>query len=261
MKAALYDLYEKHGKSVDGLRAELGDRDQAARQGFGLSGWQRGRPGPRQVEETNMTVNELVQELQRLDRADLDVFIPYPHCCGQRGVDFDLLDAEYVVRMEREGRQVGLLGDTRQQCLEDRRSDSRTRVRTAAAGRASELAAGLGLRYVRTLTRTDFERMYQDIREGHHIARSRSSRLLRPNLEFEATDGQDTHYVMVETPFRAAPEDIALVRMGVGLMTEFTGCTCRAIIACVVRDPSAEADIASGEVNWHLIEPGDLETE
>jgi hypothetical protein len=27
LKAALYDLYEKHGKSVDGLRAELGDRD------------------------------------------------------------------------------------------------------------------------------------------------------------------------------------------------------------------------------------------
>ena len=217
-----------------------------------------GRPGPRQVEETNMTVNELVQELQR---PDLAVHIPCPHCCGQRGADFDLLDAEHVVQMERDGRQVGLLGDTRQQCLEDRRSDSRTRVRTAAAGRASELAAGLGLQYVRTLTRTDFERMYQDIREGHHIGRSRSSRLLRTNLVIEATDGQDTHYVMVETPFRASPEDIALVRMGVGLMTELTGCASHAVVACVVRDSSAEADIASGQVHWHLMEPGDLETE
>ena len=27
LKAALYDLYEKHGKSLDGLKAELGDRD------------------------------------------------------------------------------------------------------------------------------------------------------------------------------------------------------------------------------------------
>ena len=163
--------------------------------------------------------------------------------------------------MERDGRQVGLLGDTRQQCLEDRISDSRTRVRTAAAGRASELAAGLGMQYARTLTRTDFERMYQDIREGHHIARSRSSRLLRPNLVIEATDGQDTHYVMVETPFRATPEDIAPVRMGVELMTELTGCASHAVVACVVRDSSAEADIASGQVHWHLIEPGDLETE
>ena len=209
-----------------------------------------------------MTVNELVQELHRLDRPDLDVFIPCPHCCGQRGADFDLLDAEHVVQMERDGRQVALLGDTRQQCFEDRRSDIRTRVRTAAAGRTSAIAAaGLGLQYVRTLTRTDFERMYQDMREGHHIARSRFSRLLRPNLVTEATDGQDTHYVMVETPFRATPEDIALVRMGVELMTEFTGCTCRAVIACVVRDPSAEADIASGEVNRHLIERGELEAE
>ena len=222
-----------------------------------------GRPGPRQVEETNLTVNELVQELQRLDRPDLDVFIPYPHCCGQRGVDFDLLDAEYVVQMERDGGQVGLLGDPRQYCLGDRRSDSRLRVRKAATGHAPAIAAGLALQYVRALIRRDFERMYQDMREGHHIARSRSSRLLRPNLVIEATDGRDTHYVMVETPFRATPEaeDIAPVRMGVGLMTELTGSTCRAVIACVVRDPSAEADIASGEVNWHLIERGELEAE
>ena len=124
-----------------------------------------------------MTVNELIQELQRLDRPDLDVFIPCPHCCGQRGADFDVLDAEYVVRMERDGRQAGLLGDTRQDCLGDRRSDSRLRVWKAATGHAPAIAAGLGLQYARTLTRTDFERMYQDIREGHHIARSRSSRV------------------------------------------------------------------------------------
>ena len=208
-----------------------------------------------------MTVNELVQELQRPDRPDLVVHIPCPHCYGQRGADFDLLDAEHVVQMERDGRQAGLLGDTRQECLGDRRSDSRLRVRKAATGHAPAIAAGLGLQYARTLTRRDFERMYQDMREGHHIARSRSSRLLRPNLVIEATDGQDTHYVMVETPFRASPEDIAPVRMGVGLMTELTGCTCRAVIACVVRDPSAEADIASGQVNWHFIERGELEAE
>ena len=45
LKAALYDLYEKHGKSVDGLKDELGDRDQAASQGFDISGWQRAAPG------------------------------------------------------------------------------------------------------------------------------------------------------------------------------------------------------------------------
>ena len=79
-----------------------------------------------------MTVTELIQKLQRLDRPDVDVFIPCPHCCGQRGADFDLLDAEYVVRMERDGGQAVLLGDPRQDCPGDRRSDSRLRVRKAA---------------------------------------------------------------------------------------------------------------------------------
>ena len=31
LKQRLYDLYEGHGKCVDGLRAEMGDRDRAAR--------------------------------------------------------------------------------------------------------------------------------------------------------------------------------------------------------------------------------------
>ena len=150
-----------------------------------------------------MTVNELVQELQRLDRPDLDVFIPCPHCCGQRGADFDLLDAEHVVRMERDGGQVGLLGDTRQQCLEDRRSDSRLRVRKAATGHAPAIAAGLALQYVRTLALTDTERISVEAMGGH-IVGSRFRSLRNPELAIiEATDGQDTHYVMVETPFRA----------------------------------------------------------
>ena len=80
-----------------------------------------------------MTVTELVQELQR---PDLAVHILCPHCCGQRGAEFDLLDAEHVVQMERDGRQVVLPGDTRQDCLGDRRSDSRLRVWKAATGHA-----------------------------------------------------------------------------------------------------------------------------
>ena len=75
------------------------------------------------------------------------------------------------------------------------------------------------------------------------------------------TSKELAYAVMVETPFRAAPEDIALVRMGVELMTELTGCASHAVVAWVVRDSSAEADIASGQVNWHFIERGELEAE
>ena len=208
-----------------------------------------------------MTVIELIQELQRLDRPDLDVFIPCPHCCGQRGVDFDLLDAEYVVQMERDGGQVGLPGDPRQYCLGDRRSDSRLRVRKAATGHAPAIAAGLALQYVRTLALTDTERISVEARGGH-IVGSRFRCLRNPELAIiEATDGQATHYVMVETPFRASPQDIALVQRNVELITELTGCIYRAVMACVVVDSSAEADTASGDVNRHFIERGELEAE
>ena len=176
------------------------------------------------VEMTPMTVGALIQELQRLRRVDLAVHIPCPHCCCQGGTDFDMQDAEYVEQMEYDGRQVVELGDPRQQCLGDRRSNSWRRVRTAVGGRVSELAAALKLQYMRTLTRENLEQMYRDM-EGGHLARSKFHPLYRTNLVIEAMKGLDTDYVMVATPVRATPHDIALVLRNVDLMTELTGRT------------------------------------
>ena len=209
-----------------------------------------------------MTVTELIRELQRLARPGLPVFIPCPHCCGQRGTGFDLLDAEYVGQMEHDGRQVLLLGDPREECLVDCRSDSRRRVRKAAAEQARDMAAGLGLGYVRTLTGKDLERMYRDTRGGR-IARSRFSRLLRSSLLIlEAAEGEETRFLMVETPFRAMLEDIARWPGGdAELMADLAARPCHPVIACVVRDPSVEAGGSSSQVHWHFIEPGGLEAE
>ena len=44
LKAALYDLYEKHGKPVGGLRAQWGAGIRPPGRGFSLSGWQRAAP-------------------------------------------------------------------------------------------------------------------------------------------------------------------------------------------------------------------------
>ena len=66
---------------------------------------------------------------------------------------------------------------------------------------------------------------------------------------------------MVETPFRASPQNIALVQRNVELMTELTGCIYHAGHDGVVVDSSAEADTASSDVNRHFIERGELEAE
>ena len=41
-----------------------------------------------------MNAEELVQELRNLNNPNLRIYIPCPHCCGQPGADFELLDAE-----------------------------------------------------------------------------------------------------------------------------------------------------------------------
>ena len=68
-----------------------------------------------------MTVDELIQAPQELNQPDLEVYVPCPHCCGQPGADFDMLDADHCLTMEREGRTVAVLGDPRHQSLQDRR--------------------------------------------------------------------------------------------------------------------------------------------
>ncbi len=204
-----------------------------------------------------MTVEELVQELMRLDQPGLPVHVPCPHCCGQQDTDFDLLHPEYISQVEHNGRPVVLLGDPGQSCLNDLRSRSRSRVRQAAVASAPAIAAGLGLDYVRRLDRTDIERMYRDTGRGQRIFGTGFGRLLR-SLVLEATEGQNTHYVMVETPYRAMPEDVGVVMRAVELMTELSGRPCHAVVACVVRDPSTGVNDPSGGVHWHLIRPEEL---
>ena len=69
-----------------------------------------------------MTVDELIQALQELNQPDLEVYVPARTAVDNLGgADFDLLDADHCLTMEREGRTVAVLGDPRHQSLQDRR--------------------------------------------------------------------------------------------------------------------------------------------
>ena len=96
-----------------------------------------------------MTVDESIGKLQQLDSPDLEVWIPCPHCCGQRGSDFDLPDEEFVQAMERNGRLLAVTRDPGHECLGDGRNQSQRRVKEAVRGDIPAIAAGLGLEHVR----------------------------------------------------------------------------------------------------------------
>ena len=53
-----------------------------------------------------MTVNELIQALQQLEQPGLEVYVPCPHCCGQQGADFCMLDADHCLTIRRQERRV-----------------------------------------------------------------------------------------------------------------------------------------------------------
>ena len=65
-------------------------------------------------------------------------------------MEFDLLDEEFVQATERDGKLLAVIGDPGQECLGDRKHQSKRRVKEAVGGDIPAIAAGLGLEHVRT---------------------------------------------------------------------------------------------------------------
>ena len=206
-----------------------------------------------------MKVNELVQELQKLDNPNLAVYVPCPHCCGQRGTDFDLLDAEFVLTIERNGQQVAVLGDPGQDCIGDKRMDNRYRVEDKVSRDASRMVQELGLHYVGIVHWQTLRKRLQTLDAGEGQRREREFlNLRRSNLIVEATDGDATHYIIVETPFRAFVADIGRVLRNAEVIARITGCATHAVIACVRRDSSLNERELPSNVHWHMVDEADL---
>ncbi len=182
-----------------------------------------------------MTVGELIQALQALERPDLEVLVPCPHCCGQRGTDFDRLDAEFCRTIEWEARTVAVLGDPREQCLEDRRSDSRRDVGHAIGDNPAGVARALGLELVRRLHRGDLESL-AGLLTDRPFNRTIFQRLVGADLVLETRRGEETEYVVAISPYRASAEDTEELQRYGGLMEQLTGGTVRLAMASVAAD-------------------------
>lgn len=199
-----------------------------------------------------MTVDRLIRALQELDRPELEVFMPCPHCCGQRGTDFDWLDAEYCLTMVREGRTVAVLGDPREECLEDRRSDSRQEVGHAIGANPDGIAQALGLEPVRQLRRRDLESL-AGLLTDLPFNRTIFWRLVRANLILETRNGEETEYVVTVSPYRIASEDVEELQRYGALMAELTGGKVRLVMASVAADRRARDLMESEGVHWYQV--------
>ena len=148
--------------------------------------------------------------------------------------------------------RVLLLGDPQQECLEDSRSDRRTRVREAVLSRGAAMAAECGLHCVRALDREDPRRFHDEV-TGRNFHRSRCTRLHRVDLMVEAPDDENIHCIVVVTPYRASLETVERVGSLAALMSELTGPVCHPVVASVGKDQQAEDTLAASSSWWHPV--------
>lgn len=205
-----------------------------------------------------MNAEELIQEIQNLNNPNLQIYIPCPHCCGQPGTDFELLDAEFVLSIEKDGRQVILLGDPGREALKDRRLDNQDRVWRKMTQDAPVVAHELGLNYV-GITGWETLKEVAENRDSDQSLLRQFRNLRRSGLIIEATDENDTHYIVVETPFRAFQEDVDRLQRNSDIVAAITGCATYPVIACVKRDSSLDGRELTPDIHWHMINETELE--
>ncbi len=153
--------------------------------------------------------------------------------------------------------------------LIDRRLDTMTddmavikgyNARWEAVRQAWDIAADMGLEYVRTLSSPELAQMAQQAAGSIPTNELRSFR--RADLVIEAKDANDnTHYIAVEISFTADRRDSARALRHAGFLARFTGCPTHSAIASVKNDQVLEEQFASGVLYWYPIDQRDIEPE
>ncbi|MDE0199375.1 MAG: hypothetical protein OXK78_14335 [Caldilineaceae bacterium] len=134
-------------------------------------------------------------------------------------------------------------------------------ARNAAIDDAPSIAADLGLRQAKTLSREEILEIIEnaDI-SGIPIHDLRSFR--RADLIMEAADKDgETCYVAVEISFTANGRDTDRAIRNALFMKRFTGKRSIAAIAGLYKDNRIDEALESGSVFWHQLDPEQLEVE
>ena len=114
---------------------------------------------------------------------------------------------------------------------------------------APGIAADMGLEYVRTLTNDDLLRM-----AGNSLPRDTARSFRNADLVIEATDGHETHYIVMEISFTADRREVDRALRNANLISRFTGKTALPAVASVRNDHDIQADLDAGIVYWHPLE-------
>ena len=205
-----------------------------------------------------MTVEELIGKLQQLDSPDLEVWIPCPHCCGQGGMEFDLLDEEFVQATERDGKLLAMIGDLGQECLGDRRHQSKRRVKESVGRDIPAIAAGLGLEHVRTFNGQEDLRTLMPKDTEQRAIINRASHIAGSSFVIETKNRGATQYIIMETPYRATQDDVDRVLRNCRLLRDVTGYRTEAVIASVKRERGLTQQNAEEDVHWRDVSEEEL---
>ncbi len=134
-------------------------------------------------------------------------------------------------------------------------------ARNAALEDAALIAREMDLRRLKTLSQEDLWDLV-DAADTSDIPPSDLRSFRRADLVMEAIDpAEETCYVAVEISFTVNGRDTARAIRNAGFLTRFTQRRAHAAVAGLYRDHRIRDIIESGDVFWHEMDPGILESE
>ena len=125
-------------------------------------------------------------------------------------------------------------------------------ARLNASDFAPVIAMEMGMGFVRNLTRAELVQMAgQAVRNG--IPRDSLKSFYNADLIIEATQGDDTCYIAVETSYTADHRDADRALRNVEFLAQFTGTPAYPAIVSVRNDRELDPDLLQGNVFWYPI--------